>query len=58
VEDGGTRHHVYEASVVNLDDARPQNEIIDCMWHPLDAIHNLKISDATLRIVKAFQRRL
>lgn len=58
VEDGGTRHHVYEASVVNLDNARPQNEIIDCMWHPLDAIHNLKISDATLRIVKAFQRRL
>jgi 8-oxo-dGTP diphosphatase len=55
---GSTRHHVYEASVVNLDEVRPQNEIVDCMWHPLDAIHNLKTSDATLRIVKAFQRRL
>src|SRR5471030_1423426 len=58
LEDGSTRHHVYEASVVNLHEARPLNEIIDCMWHPLDAIHNLKISDATLRIVKAYQRRL
>ncbi|MEB0048503.1 MULTISPECIES: NUDIX hydrolase [unclassified Pseudomonas] len=55
---GSTRHHVYEASVLNLDDARPQNEIVDCMWHPMDAMHNLKISEATLKIVKAFQRRL
>jgi 8-oxo-dGTP diphosphatase len=55
---GSTRHHVYEASVVNLDQVRPQNEIIDYMWHPLDAMHNLKVSDATLRIAKAFKRRL
>jgi 8-oxo-dGTP diphosphatase len=53
-----TRHHVYEASVVNLADARPQNEIFDCIWYPLDAVHNLNTTDATLRIVKAFQRRL
>ncbi|MEK1841468.1 MAG: NUDIX hydrolase, partial [Pseudomonas sp.] len=38
--------------------ARPQNEIFDCIWYPLEAVHNLKISDAALRIVKAFQRRL
>lgn len=58
LESGSTRHHVFEASVVNLDDVQPLNEITDYLWHPLDAIDNLKISDATLRIVKAFQRRL
>ena len=57
-ETTSTRHHVYEASVVNIAEARPQNEIFDCIWHPLDAVQNLKTSDATLRIVKAFQRRL
>ncbi|MBV6824564.1 NUDIX hydrolase [Pseudomonas sp. PD9R] len=55
---GDTRHHVYEASVVNLDQARPQNEIFDCIWFPLDAVQNLSITDATLQIVRAFQRRL
>jgi 8-oxo-dGTP diphosphatase len=58
LEAGGTRHHVYEASVVNLDQARPQNEIFDCIWFPLDAVQNLSTTDATLQIVKAFQRRL
>ncbi|MCW8277693.1 NUDIX domain-containing protein [Pseudomonas sp. PCH199] len=58
LETGGTRHHVYEASVINLDQARPQNEIFDCIWYPLDAVQNLNTSDATLRIVRAFQRRL
>jgi 8-oxo-dGTP diphosphatase len=58
LETGGTRHHVYEASVLNLDQARPQNEIFDCIWHPLDAVQNLNTSDATLQIVKAFLRRL
>ncbi|UVK96888.1 NUDIX hydrolase [Pseudomonas sp. B21-048] len=58
LETASTRHHVYEASVVNLAEARPQNEIFDCIWHPLDAVHNLKTSDATLRIIKAFVRRL
>jgi 8-oxo-dGTP diphosphatase len=58
LETGGTRHHVFEASVVNLNDARPQNEIFDCIWFPLDAVQNLNTSDATLKIVKAFARRL
>jgi 8-oxo-dGTP diphosphatase len=44
--------------VLNIDEARPQNEIIDCIWHPLDSVQNLSTSAATLRIVKAFQRRL
>ncbi|VVM44593.1 hypothetical protein PS662_00478 [Pseudomonas fluorescens] len=58
LESGGTRHHVYEASVLNSAEARPQNEIFDCLWYPLDAVQNLNTSDATLRIVRAFQRRL
>ncbi|PCR96312.1 NUDIX hydrolase [Pseudomonas allokribbensis] len=58
LEAGSTRHHVYEASVLNIDEVRPQNEIIDCIWHPLDAVQNLSISEATLQIVRAFQRRL
>jgi 8-oxo-dGTP diphosphatase len=58
LQSGNTRHHVYEASVVNLDEARPQNEIFDCLWYPLDAVQNLNTSDATLKIIKAFQRRL
>ncbi|MET0774086.1 MAG: NUDIX hydrolase [Pseudomonas mandelii] len=58
LETGSTRHHVFEASVVNSDEARPQNEIFDCMWYPLDSVQNLDTSDATLKIVKAFQRRL
>jgi 8-oxo-dGTP diphosphatase len=55
---GSTQHHVYEASVLDLEQLRPQNEIIECIWHPLDAVQNLPTSDATLRIVQAFQRRL
>lgn len=58
LDSGGTRHHVYEASVLNSNEARPQNEIFDCMWFPLDSVQNLNTSDATLKIVKAFQRRL
>jgi 8-oxo-dGTP diphosphatase len=58
LQTGSTRHHVYEASVANADEARPQNEIFDCIWYPLDAVQNLNTSDATLRIIKAFQRRL
>lgn len=58
LESGGTRHHVYEASVLNSAEARPQNEIFDCLWYPLNAVHNLDTSDATRRIVRAFQRRL
>ena len=57
LQTGNTQHHVYEASVLNPDEARPQNEIFDCIWYPLEAIHNLDTSDATLRIIRAFQRR-
>jgi 8-oxo-dGTP diphosphatase len=55
---GATLHHVYEASVINLEQARAQNEIADCIWFPLDTLQNLSPSDATLRIVRRFQRRL
>lgn len=58
LEAGSTRHHVYEASVLNIEEVRPQNEIVDCIWHPLDAVQNLSVSKATLQIVRAFQRRL
>jgi 8-oxo-dGTP diphosphatase len=58
LQTGGTRHHVYEASVINLDQVRPQNEIFDCIWFPLGAVQNLSTSDATLKIIKAFERRL
>jgi 8-oxo-dGTP diphosphatase len=58
LESGGTRHHVYEASVPNLEQVRPNNEIIECIWHPLETVDNLSTSDATRQIVKAFRRRL
>lgn len=58
LQSGATRHHVYEASVLNIEQVRPQNEIAECIWHPLDAVQNLNASDATLRIVQAFKRRL
>lgn len=58
LEAGNTRHHVFEASVLNLDEARPRNEIFDCLWYPLNAVQNLDTSEATVKIVKAFQRRL
>ena len=57
LETGDTRHHVYEASVVNLHEVRAQNEIVDFIWFPMDTVQNLSTSDATLRIVRAFQRR-
>lgn len=58
LEAGNTRHHVYEASVLNQDEARPLNEIFDCQWYPLNAVQNLDTSEATLKIIRAFQRRL
>lgn len=58
LESAGTRHYVYEASVLNLHQARPLNEIVDCIWHPLETVHNLHISEATQTIVSAFLRRL
>ena len=57
LETVSTRHHVYEASVVNLAEARPLNEIFDCIWHPLDAVHNLNTSDATLSPASGAKQR-
>ena len=53
-----TLHHVFEASVVNIDQARPCNEIIDCQWHAYSALEQLDATDATKRIVRSFLRRL
>lgn len=53
-----TVHHVFEASVVNISDAKPCNEITDCQWHPYGAIDELDTTDATRHIVKSFVRRL
>ena len=58
LQSGNTRHHVYEASVLDLEQMRPQNEISECIWHPLDAVHHLNPGEATLRIIQAFRRRL
>ena len=58
LQSGNTRHHVYEASVLDLEQMRPQNEISECIWHPLDAVHDLSPGEATLRIIQAFKRRL
>jgi 8-oxo-dGTP diphosphatase len=37
---------------------QPHNEIVDCIWHPLDSVQNLDINVAALSIVKAYLRRL
>ena len=58
VEANDTLHHVFEASVVNIDQARPCNEIIDCQWHAYSALEQLDATDATKRIVRSFLRRL
>ncbi|MGR3890669.1 NUDIX hydrolase [Pseudomonas sp. 1152_12] len=53
-----TVHHVFEASVVNIADARPRNEIVACRWHAYGALDELDTTDATRHIVKSFLRRL
>jgi 8-oxo-dGTP diphosphatase len=58
IHDGDTEHHVFEASVTNFWAARPQNEISDCLWHPLDAIAQLQMKKGTREILEAFRRRL
>ncbi|WP_032829523.1 NUDIX hydrolase [Pseudomonas sp. GM74] len=55
---GNTRHHVFEASVPDAENATPQNEISECIWHSLSALHDLDTSDATKSIVSSFLRRL
>ena len=53
-----TLHHVFEASVVNIAQARPCNEITDCRWHAYGALDELDTTDTTRHIVKSFLRRL
>jgi 8-oxo-dGTP diphosphatase len=53
-----TLHHVFEASVVNIAQARPCNEITDCRWHAYGALDDLDTTDTTRHIVKSFLRRL
>ncbi len=53
-----TVHHVFEASVINIREARPCNEIVDCHWHPYGALDELNATHATKLIVKSFLRRL
>jgi 8-oxo-dGTP diphosphatase len=55
---GNTRHHVFEASVPDTENAMPQNEIAECIWHSLNAFHDLDTSDATQSIIRSFLRRL
>lgn len=58
LNDGDTEHHVFEASVTDSRAARPQNEISDCIWHPLDAIAQLQMKKGAREILEAFRRRL
>ena len=53
-----TLHHVFEVSVVNIDQARPCNEIVDCQWYAYGALDELDTTDTTRHIVKSFLRRL
>lgn len=53
-----TLHHVFEASVVNIAEARPRNEIVECQWHPYHQMERLDTTQATRQIVSAFVRRL
>lgn len=54
---GKTRHHVFETSVLDAQNATPQSEITECIWHPLNALHDLDASDATRSIARSFLRR-
>lgn len=57
-EAGNTRHHVFEASVLDAESAMPQNEISECIWYSLSSISDLDTSDDTKSIVRSFLRRL
>jgi 8-oxo-dGTP diphosphatase len=58
ISDGDTLHHVFEASVSDIGAARPQNEISDCLWYPLDTIAQLQMKKGMREILEAFRRRL
>lgn len=53
-----TLHHVFEASVINVAEARPCNEIADCQWQAYGVLDQLDTTEATKRIVRSFLRRL
>lgn len=57
-EAGNVRHHVFEVSVINIEDARPLNEIAAIAWHAYDAARELDTTIATKSIVNSFLRRL
>jgi 8-oxo-dGTP diphosphatase len=53
-----THHHVFEASVINIESVTPQNEISECIWCALTSLDQLNISRATQSIIRSFVRRL
>ncbi|MFY0727398.1 NUDIX hydrolase [Pseudomonas sp. NFX15] len=53
-----THHHVFEASIINIESVTPQNEISECIWCALTSIDQLNISRATQSIIRSFVRRL
>lgn len=53
-----THHHVFEATVLNVENATPQHEISECLWHPLSRLQEVDTSDATQAIIRSFLRRL
>jgi len=57
-ETDGTLHHVFDAFVLDVEKATPQNEIAECSWHSLSMLHELDISPATQSILRSFIRRL
>jgi 8-oxo-dGTP diphosphatase len=57
-ETGHTHHHVFEASVINIENATPQNEICECILCELTSLEQLNISSATQSIIRSFLRRL
>lgn len=58
LKSGDTVHHVFEASVVDIEQARPCNEIVECHWHPYRHMDGLDTTQATRQIVSSFVRRL
>jgi 8-oxo-dGTP diphosphatase len=55
---GNVVHHVFEASVRNPQDARPQNEIAAIQWRPYAVASEVDAKPATRTIISSFLRRL
>lgn len=58
LDSGNVRHHVFEAAVIDAQNARPLNEIADLAWHAYSAANDLDATGATKVIVSSFLRRL